>query len=169
MILQKEKEQQSEQHEQTVQKLQAKHETDMSHLHQEHALSAAKVQITTTPPHDSPCQPAKFTVGDWCKYKIVPNLTAFIFSNFLSVSLFQASEVMEDFEKSLAQLKQQLLDSEHRRHQQVRVWFGWWQLCTYFNVYVCTHLGVCTCIILTQMVCIFSICHCRNTNYKKYG
>ncbi|XP_041812859.1 centrosomal protein of 112 kDa isoform X2 [Chelmon rostratus] len=73
MILQKEKVQQSEQHEQTVQKLQAKHETDMSHLHQEHALSAA-----------------------------------------------QASEVMEDFEKTVAQLKQQLLESEHRRHQQVR-------------------------------------------------
>ncbi|XP_070837049.1 centrosomal protein of 112 kDa [Chaetodon trifascialis] len=73
MILQKEKEQQSEQHEQTVQKLQAKHETDMSHLHQEHALSAAKT-----------------------------------------------SEVMEDFEKTVAQLKQQLLESEHRRHQQVR-------------------------------------------------
>lgn len=59
MILQKEKEQQNEQHEQTVQKLQAKHETDMSHLHQEHALSAAKVYITTTPPHGSPYQPAK--------------------------------------------------------------------------------------------------------------
>ncbi|KAM9345789.1 LOW QUALITY PROTEIN: centrosomal protein of 112 kDa [Symphorus nematophorus] len=73
MILQKEKEQQSEEHEQTVQKLQAKHETDMSHLHQEHALSAAK-----------------------------------------------ASEVMEDLEKTVAHLKQQLLDSEHRRHQQVR-------------------------------------------------
>uniref|UniRef100_A0AAQ5ZWX7 DUF4485 domain-containing protein n=1 Tax=Amphiprion ocellaris TaxID=80972 RepID=A0AAQ5ZWX7_AMPOC len=42
LILQKEKEQQSEQHQQTMQKLQAKHETDMSHLHQEHDLSAAK-------------------------------------------------------------------------------------------------------------------------------
>lgn len=42
-ILQKEKEQQREQHEQTVQKLLAKHEMDLSHLHQEHALSAAKV------------------------------------------------------------------------------------------------------------------------------
>ncbi|XP_069005276.1 centrosomal protein of 112 kDa [Embiotoca jacksoni] len=42
MIQQKEKEQKREQHEQTLQKLQAKHETDMSHLHQEHALSAAK-------------------------------------------------------------------------------------------------------------------------------
>ncbi|XP_070779456.1 centrosomal protein of 112 kDa [Enoplosus armatus] len=73
MVLQREKEQQSEQHEQTVQKLQAKHETDMSHLHQEHALSAAK-----------------------------------------------ASEVMEDLEKTVAQLKQQLLDSEHQRHQQGR-------------------------------------------------
>lgn len=57
MILQKEKEQQSEQCEQTVQKLQAKHETDMSHLYQEHALSAAKVYITTTP-HGSPYLPA---------------------------------------------------------------------------------------------------------------
>ncbi|XP_037647681.1 centrosomal protein of 112 kDa [Sebastes umbrosus] len=73
MILQKEKGQQREQHEQTVQKLHAKHETDMSHLHQEHALSAAK-----------------------------------------------ASEVMEDLEKTVAFLKQQLLDSEHQRHQQVR-------------------------------------------------
>ncbi|XP_031727952.1 centrosomal protein of 112 kDa isoform X2 [Anarrhichthys ocellatus] len=73
LILQKEKEQQSEQHEQTVQKLQAKHETDMSHLHKEHALSAAK-----------------------------------------------SSEVMEDFEKSIALLKQQLQDSQHRRRQQVR-------------------------------------------------
>ncbi|XP_047183936.1 centrosomal protein of 112 kDa isoform X3 [Scophthalmus maximus] len=73
MMLQKEKEQQSEQHEQTMQKLQAKHETDMSHLYQEHALSAAK-----------------------------------------------ASEVMEDLEKAVAHLKQQLQDSEHRRHQQVR-------------------------------------------------
>lgn len=43
MILQKEKEQQREQHEQTLQKLLAKHEVDVSHLHQEHALSAAKV------------------------------------------------------------------------------------------------------------------------------
>lgn len=47
MTLQKEKEQQSEQHKQTMQKLQAKYETDMSHLHQEHALSAAKVRTTT--------------------------------------------------------------------------------------------------------------------------
>uniref|UniRef100_UPI0037E9BDD6 centrosomal protein of 112 kDa n=1 Tax=Semicossyphus pulcher TaxID=241346 RepID=UPI0037E9BDD6 len=73
MILQKEKEQQSEQHEQTVLKLQAKHETDMSHLHQEHDLSAAK-----------------------------------------------SSEVMEDFERTVAHLKQQLLESEHQKHQQVR-------------------------------------------------
>ncbi|XP_034749869.1 centrosomal protein of 112 kDa isoform X5 [Etheostoma cragini] len=72
-ILQKEKAQQKEQHEQTVQRLQAKHETDLSHLHQEHALSAAK-----------------------------------------------SSEVMEDLEKTVALLKQQLLDSEHRKHQQVR-------------------------------------------------
>ncbi|XP_045897260.1 centrosomal protein of 112 kDa isoform X1 [Micropterus dolomieu] len=72
-ILQREKEQQHEQHEQTVHKLQAKHETDMSHLHQEHALSAAK-----------------------------------------------ASELMEDLEKTIAHLKQQLLDSEHQRHQKVR-------------------------------------------------
>lgn len=63
MILQKEKEQQSEQYEQTVQRLQAKHETDMSHLHQEHALSAAKVQITKKSPHGSPYIPATFTAG----------------------------------------------------------------------------------------------------------
>uniref|UniRef100_A0A7N8WZY3 Centrosomal protein 112 n=1 Tax=Mastacembelus armatus TaxID=205130 RepID=A0A7N8WZY3_9TELE len=73
MILQKEKEQQSEQYEQTIQKLQAKHETDMSHLHQEHTLSAAK-----------------------------------------------ASEVIEGLDKNVALLKQQLQDSEHRRHQQLR-------------------------------------------------
>ncbi|KAM6913720.1 centrosomal protein of 112 kDa [Lycodopsis pacificus] len=73
LILQKEKQQQSEQHEHTVQKLQVKHETDLSHLHKEHALSAAK-----------------------------------------------SSEVMEDFEKSIALLKQQLQDSQHQRHQQVR-------------------------------------------------
>uniref|UniRef100_A0A3B4Z4P3 Centrosomal protein 112 n=1 Tax=Seriola lalandi dorsalis TaxID=1841481 RepID=A0A3B4Z4P3_SERLL len=64
---------QCEQYEHTVQKLQAKHETDMSHLHQEHVLSATK-----------------------------------------------ASEVIEDYEKTAAHLKQQLQDSEHRRHQQLR-------------------------------------------------
>ncbi|XP_013120254.1 centrosomal protein of 112 kDa isoform X6 [Oreochromis niloticus] len=73
MILQQEKEQLSEQHEEATQKLQAKYETDLSHLHHEHALSAAK-----------------------------------------------ASEVMADLEKTVAQIKQQLEDSEHRRHQQVR-------------------------------------------------
>ncbi|XP_024920346.1 centrosomal protein of 112 kDa isoform X1 [Cynoglossus semilaevis] len=72
-MLQKEKEQQKEQHEEAVQQLQAKHETDMSHLYHEHALSAAK-----------------------------------------------ASEVLGDFEKTVSLLKQQLLDSEHRRHQLVR-------------------------------------------------
>uniref|UniRef100_A0A3B5BCX5 Centrosomal protein 112 n=1 Tax=Stegastes partitus TaxID=144197 RepID=A0A3B5BCX5_9TELE len=74
MILQKEKEQQREQHQQTMQQLQAKHETDMSHLHQEHNLSAAK-----------------------------------------------ASELIEELEKAVSQIKQQLQDSEHRRQQQVRV------------------------------------------------
>ncbi|XP_037544466.1 centrosomal protein of 112 kDa [Nematolebias whitei] len=73
LLLQKEKEQQSEQHEQSLQKLQAKHEADISHLHQEHALSAAK-----------------------------------------------AFNVIEDLEKTVARFKQQLQDSEHRRHQQVR-------------------------------------------------
>ncbi|XP_056263390.1 centrosomal protein of 112 kDa isoform X3 [Pseudoliparis swirei] len=73
VTVQKEKEQQSERHEQTLLKLQAKHETDLSHLHQEHDLSAAK-----------------------------------------------SSEVMEDLEKTVALLKQQLLDSQLRRHQQVR-------------------------------------------------
>lgn len=48
-ILQKEKEQQREQHEQTVQKLLAKYEMDVSHLHQEHALSAAKVHTKLHP------------------------------------------------------------------------------------------------------------------------
>lgn len=42
-VLLKEKEQQSEQYEQTLQQLEAKHETDMSHFQQEHAQSAAKV------------------------------------------------------------------------------------------------------------------------------
>lgn len=44
-LLQKEKEQDREQHEQSVQRLLAKHEMDLSHLHQEHALSAAKVLL----------------------------------------------------------------------------------------------------------------------------
>lgn len=57
MILQREKEQQSEQHEQTVHKLQANHETDLSHLHKEHALSADKVHITRIPLYGSPSQP----------------------------------------------------------------------------------------------------------------
>ncbi|KAM7386838.1 hypothetical protein PAMA_009460 [Pampus argenteus] len=73
MVLQKEKEQQGEQYEQTLQKFQVKHETDISHLHHEHALSAAKT-----------------------------------------------SEVLEDFEKTVAQFKQQLLDSEHQRQKQLR-------------------------------------------------
>ncbi|XP_043955894.1 centrosomal protein of 112 kDa isoform X2 [Gambusia affinis] len=73
MLLQKEKEQQSEQHEEKVMNLLAKHETDVSHLHQEHALSAAK-----------------------------------------------ASEMIEDLEKTVAQFKQQLQESEYRRQQQVR-------------------------------------------------
>ncbi|KAM4598291.1 centrosomal protein of 112 kDa [Polymixia lowei] len=42
MSLLKEKEQQGEQHEQTLRQLQAKHETDISHFQQQHALSAAK-------------------------------------------------------------------------------------------------------------------------------
>lgn len=54
MILQKEKEELSEQHEQATQKLQVKYETDLSHLHHEHALSAAKVHITTAHSHVSP-------------------------------------------------------------------------------------------------------------------
>ncbi|KAF7666395.1 hypothetical protein LDENG_00107860 [Lucifuga dentata] len=72
-VLLKEKQQQSEQYEQTLQKLQAKHETDISHFQQEHSQSTA-----------------------------------------------QASEVIEALEKTVAQLKQQLQDSEHRRHKQVR-------------------------------------------------
>ncbi|XP_077389166.1 centrosomal protein of 112 kDa [Festucalex cinctus] len=72
-VLQKEKDEQSVLFEETLQTFQAKHEADVNHLHQEHALSAAK-----------------------------------------------ASEVMEDFEKTIAQLKQQLLVSEHQRQTQVR-------------------------------------------------
>lgn len=102
-ILQKEKEQQREQHEQTVQKLLAKHELDVSHLHQEHALSAAKVltnlrhrkqQMTLPPASFSRCSP------------------------------LQASEVMKDFESVVAQLKQQLLESELQRQHQTRVGVG---------------------------------------------
>ncbi|XP_045066643.1 centrosomal protein of 112 kDa-like [Coregonus clupeaformis] len=69
----REKEQQSEKHEDTLQKLQAKHETDISHFQQEHTLSAAK-----------------------------------------------ASDVIEDLEQTVAQLRQQLQDSEHRRLKQLR-------------------------------------------------
>uniref|UniRef100_A0A8C7XMG2 Centrosomal protein 112 n=1 Tax=Oryzias sinensis TaxID=183150 RepID=A0A8C7XMG2_9TELE len=47
MALQKEKEQQSEQHDEFILKLEAKHETDISHLHQEHDLSAAKVHTVS--------------------------------------------------------------------------------------------------------------------------
>ncbi|MCJ8739444.1 hypothetical protein PDJAM_G00047320, partial [Pangasius djambal] len=42
MTLQREKDLQSEQHEDTLKKLQAKHDADISHFQQEHALSAAK-------------------------------------------------------------------------------------------------------------------------------
>ncbi|XP_046893646.1 centrosomal protein of 112 kDa isoform X4 [Hypomesus transpacificus] len=69
----REKENQSELHEQELQKLQSKHEADMTHYQHEHALSAAK-----------------------------------------------ASEVIEDLEQIVAQLKQQLLDSEHWRQKQIR-------------------------------------------------
>ncbi|KAL6102887.1 cep112 [Pungitius sinensis] len=65
-VLQKEK----EQHEQ---ELRVQHETQLSHLHQEHHLSAAK-----------------------------------------------SSEVMGDLEKTIASLKQQLLDVQNRSHQQVK-------------------------------------------------
>uniref|UniRef100_A0A3Q2YB51 Centrosomal protein 112 n=1 Tax=Hippocampus comes TaxID=109280 RepID=A0A3Q2YB51_HIPCM len=72
-LLQTEKDEQRILFEETLQKFQAKHEADVNHLHQEHALSVAK-----------------------------------------------ASEVVEDFEKTIAQLKQQLLVSEHQRQTQVR-------------------------------------------------
>ncbi|KAI5619074.1 centrosomal protein of 112 kDa, partial [Silurus asotus] len=42
MTLQREKDLQSEQHEETLQKLQAKHNADINHFEQEHALSVAK-------------------------------------------------------------------------------------------------------------------------------
>uniref|UniRef100_A0A673C8B2 Centrosomal protein 112 n=1 Tax=Sphaeramia orbicularis TaxID=375764 RepID=A0A673C8B2_9TELE len=72
-MLQKEKEEQSEHYEQTLQKLHAKHETDLSHFQQEHTLSTAK-----------------------------------------------ASELIEELEKTVAQLRQQIQDSEHQRQKQVR-------------------------------------------------
>ncbi|XP_076842986.1 centrosomal protein of 112 kDa isoform X2 [Brachyhypopomus gauderio] len=71
--LQREKDLQREQHEETLQKLDVKHDADMNHFQQEHALSAAK-----------------------------------------------ASEVMEDLERLVAQLRLQLQDSEHRRQKQLR-------------------------------------------------
>lgn len=49
---------------------------------------------------------------------ILPSLT-----DRLPSPTFQANEVMEEFEKTIAQLKLQLLDAEHQRHQQVRVRF----------------------------------------------
>lgn len=64
MVLQREKDQQSEQYKQNLQKLEARHEADVSHRHQEYALSAAKVQYTMTPVQCSPYQTAKFAV-DW--------------------------------------------------------------------------------------------------------
>ncbi|KAF4092628.1 hypothetical protein AMELA_G00023100 [Ameiurus melas] len=73
MTLQREKDLQSEQHKDELQKLQAKHDADISHFQLEHALSAAK-----------------------------------------------ASEMIEDLEQMVARLKQQLRDSEHQRHKQLR-------------------------------------------------
>uniref|UniRef100_A0A4W4DQE1 DUF4485 domain-containing protein n=1 Tax=Electrophorus electricus TaxID=8005 RepID=A0A4W4DQE1_ELEEL len=72
--LQRENSVQREQHEEALQKLEVKHDADISHFHQEHALSAVK-----------------------------------------------ASEVIEDLERLVSQLKLQLKDSEHRRQKQIRV------------------------------------------------
>nr|XP_015211697.1 PREDICTED: centrosomal protein of 112 kDa isoform X3 [Lepisosteus oculatus] len=69
----REKDQLSEQHEQSVRRMQTKRDADLSHLQQEHALSAAK-----------------------------------------------ASEVIEELEKTVTQLKQELRDTEHRRQKQLR-------------------------------------------------
>lgn len=99
-VLQKEREQQREQHEQTLQKLLAKHEMDMSHLHQEHALSAAKVHTNLSHKNQQIELPS---------------------TSFSKRSLLQASEVMKDCENVVAQLKQQLLESEHQRQHQVKV------------------------------------------------
>lgn len=71
--LQKEKEEQKERNEQTLVQLRARHETDISHFHQEHNLSAAK-----------------------------------------------ASELIEELEKTVAQLRQQLQDNVHLRQTQIR-------------------------------------------------
>lgn len=102
-MLQKGKEQLSEQHEEAMQKLQAKYETDLSHLHHEHGLSAAKVHVTPTHPRASP--------SGLLDLLLIESLR----------SPLQASEVIADLEKTVAQIKQQFQDSEHRRHQQVRV------------------------------------------------
>lgn len=102
LVLQKEKEQERDQHEQSVQRLSAKHEMDMSHLNQEHALSAAKVDAASVR---------------------IPMICRTIVLSSLTLNTFQATEVMEEFEKMIAQLKLELLDAEHRRHQQVQVRF----------------------------------------------
>lgn len=75
MSLIKEKEQQSEQHEQTLQRLQAKHETDISHFQHEHALSAAKVHSATV---TSWCSAVKFRFNvDGCRNtRSCPSLTS---------------------------------------------------------------------------------------------
>ncbi|KAG7459557.1 hypothetical protein MATL_G00211900 [Megalops atlanticus] len=69
----REKAELAEQHEESIQKMQAKHNADMSHFQQEHALSAAK-----------------------------------------------ASDVIVDLEQCVAQLRQQVQDSEHKRQKQLR-------------------------------------------------
>ena len=40
---------------------------------------------------------------------------------WLSVKSLQASDVIEELEQCVSQLKQQLLESEHQRQQQLRV------------------------------------------------
>ncbi|XP_076121376.1 centrosomal protein of 112 kDa isoform X1 [Alosa pseudoharengus] len=71
--LQREAEQQMEQHEESLRRLKANHEADLSHYQKEHTLSTAK-----------------------------------------------ASEVIEGLEGTVAQLKEQLQESEHRRQKQIR-------------------------------------------------
>lgn len=91
-----------------MQRLLAKHDMDLSHLNQEHAVSAAKVDQVVV--HSK-------------KIAIVAAHSHCLFSPGLSSSAFQSTEVMEEFEKTIDQLKLQLLDAEHQRHQQVKVGF----------------------------------------------
>ncbi|KAJ8404264.1 hypothetical protein AAFF_G00340370 [Aldrovandia affinis] len=102
VALSTDKEELAGQHEQTVQKMQAKHEADMSHFQQEHAIclliSACQglVISTSAPPQTH----APFT----------PN----------GVQTYHASDVIVGLEHCVTQLRQQLKDCENKRQKQLR-------------------------------------------------